>query len=57
MKGLASSPEPLPASSLYPPASACEGSPFTHSTPDTKQRLQPLAVRSLDTKYFCFVVS
>lgn len=57
VKGLESSPRPLPSLPSYPPASAGEGSPFTSSTPDTKQRLQPLAVRSLDTKYFCFVVS
>lgn len=57
MKGLESSPRPLPSSSLLPDRLCCGGSPCAPSTPDTKQMLQLLAVRSLDTKYFCFVVS
>lgn len=58
-EGLGKQSNVLPSSSLCTPH-LCWGAgvslyPSQHQTPC--QRLQPLTVRSLDTKYFCFVVS
>lgn len=59
LKGLESSPMPSPPS----PSAPCHlcwggrGLPLSPSTPDTMPEPQPLTVRSLDTKYFRFVVS